>query len=78
MIKSVQKTGRLLVSHEAPVTSGFGAEVAATVQEKCFLYLESPVARVCGMDTPFPLATEKYYIPDFVKCFEMIKNTVNY
>lgn len=74
----MKKTGRLLVSHEAPVTGGFGAEIAATIQEKCFLYLESPVARVCGLDTPFPLVHEKYYVPDAVKCFEMIKNTVKY
>lgn len=59
MTKSVMKTGRLLVSHEAPKTGGFAAEITATVQEECFLSLESPVARVCGYDTPFPLAYEK-------------------
>ena len=52
---SVNKTGRLLVSHEAPVTSGFGAEVVAAVSARCFLRLEAPPARVCGYDTPFPL-----------------------
>ncbi len=78
IIQSVKKTGRLLVSHEAPLTGGFGGEIAATIQEKCFLYLESPIARVCGMDTPFPLATEKYYNPDALKNFEMIKYTVKY
>jgi 2-oxoisovalerate dehydrogenase E1 component beta subunit len=78
VVKSVQKTGRCLVSHEAPLTGGFGAEVAATIQEKCFLYLESPVIRVCGLDTPFPLVHEKYYVPDAVKNFEMIKQSVNY
>jgi 2-oxoisovalerate dehydrogenase E1 component beta subunit len=78
VVKSVQKTGRCLVSHEAPLTGGFGAEVAATIQEKCFLYLESPVIRVCGLDTPFPLVHEKYYVPDAVKNFEMIKQYVNY
>ncbi|KAJ3338911.1 hypothetical protein HDU93_008889 [Gonapodya sp. JEL0774] len=55
VIQSVNKTGRLLVSHEAPLTGGVAAEVASTVQEKCFLRLEAPVARVCGYDTPFPL-----------------------
>lgn len=56
---SVNKTGRLVVSHEAPKTCGFGAEVAATVTERCFLSLEAPVARVTGYDTPFPLILER-------------------
>ena len=59
MFASVNKTGRCIVSHEAPITGGFGAEVAAAVQEECFLRLEAPVDRVCGYDTPFPLAHEK-------------------
>ncbi len=78
VVASVLKTGRLLVSHEAPLTGGLGAEIAATVQERCFLYLESPVARVCGLDTPFPLALEKEYLPDQYKIFEAIKATVNF
>ena len=49
VINSVRKTGRLIISHEAPITSGFGAEVAASIQESCFLSLESPIKRVCGM-----------------------------
>jgi len=57
--KSVEKTGRLIVSHEAPKTMGFASEVAATIQEKCFLHLEAPIERVCGLDTPFPLIFEK-------------------
>ena len=69
---SVQKTGKLVVSHEAPVTCGFGAEVAATIQERCFWNLEAPIQRVCGYDTPFPLAFEKYYIPDDLKNLEAI------
>ena len=53
--KSVTKTGRLLISHEAPQTGGFASEIATTVQDKCFLRLEAPISRVCGWDTPFPL-----------------------
>eukprot|EP00602_Paraphysomonas_sp_CaronLab_P011006 CAMPEP_0185020988 /NCGR_PEP_ID=MMETSP1103-20130426/3646_1 /TAXON_ID=36769 /ORGANISM="Paraphysomonas bandaiensis, Strain Caron Lab Isolate" /LENGTH=321 /DNA_ID=CAMNT_0027552247 /DNA_START=207 /DNA_END=1172 /DNA_ORIENTATION=- len=75
---SVMKTGRLIVSHEAPRTSGFAAEISSTVQEECFLSLESPVDRVCGYDTPFPLAFEKQYVPDMYKVFEAIKRSVNY
>lgn len=78
VIASVKKTGRLLVSHEAPVTSGFGAEISATIQENCFLSLESPICRICGMDTPYPLALEKEYIPDEFKIFEGIKRTMDF
>ncbi|GAA0346496.1 transketolase C-terminal domain-containing protein [Bowmanella denitrificans] len=76
--QSVVKTGRLLISHEAPLTGGFASEVAATIQERCFLNLESPIARVCGLDTPYPLAHEKEYMPDHLKVYEAIKRTVNY
>lgn len=76
--QSVVKTGRLLITHEAPLTGGFASEIAATVQEKCFLHLESPIARVCGLDTPYPLAHEKEYMPDHLKVFEAIKRTVHY
>ncbi|EWM21732.1 branched-chain alpha-keto acid decarboxylase e1 beta subunit [Nannochloropsis gaditana] len=59
IMASVHKTGRLVVSHEAPKTGGFAAEVVAEMQEKCFLFLQAPVQRVCGYDTPFPLVFEK-------------------
>lgn len=75
---SVVKTGRLLVSQEAPLTSGFASEIAATIQDKCFLHLESPIERVCGMDTPYPLALEKEYVADHLKVFEAIKRSVNF
>ena len=76
--ESVCKTGRLLINHEAPLTGGFASEIAATVQERCFLHLESPIARVCGLDTPYPLAHEKEYMPDHLKTFEAIKRSINY
>ncbi|GAA0851961.1 alpha-ketoacid dehydrogenase subunit beta [Aliiglaciecola litoralis] len=76
--QSVEKTGRLLVSHEAPLTGGFASEISATVQERCFLNLESPISRVCGLDTPYPLAHEKEYMPDHLKIYEAIKHSVNY
>ncbi|XP_019076071.1 2-oxoisovalerate dehydrogenase subunit beta 1, mitochondrial isoform X2 [Vitis vinifera] len=75
---SVRKTGRLLVSHEAPVTGGFGAEISASMVERCFLRLEAPVARVCGLDTPFPLVFEPFYMPTKNKILDAIKSTVNY
>ncbi|RZC59078.1 hypothetical protein C5167_006381 [Papaver somniferum] len=75
---SVRKTGRLLVSHEAPVTGGFGAEISASIMERCFSRLEAPVARTCGLDTPFPLVFEPFFMPTKNKILDAIKATVNY
>jgi 2-oxoisovalerate dehydrogenase E1 component beta subunit len=60
---SVQKTGRCVIVHEATRTSGFGAELMATVQELCFAALEAPIERVTGWDTPYPHAQEWDYFP---------------
>lgn len=78
VVNSVRKTGRLVISHEAPRTGGFAGEIAATIQEHCFLSLEAPIARVTGLDTPFPLVHEKQYLPDYLKIMEAIKTTVGY
>jgi 2-oxoisovalerate dehydrogenase E1 component beta subunit len=64
---SVKKTGRCMVVHEATRTSGFGAELAAQVQERCFYYLEAPVERVTGFDTPYPHSLEWAYFPGPVR-----------
>jgi 2-oxoisovalerate dehydrogenase E1 component beta subunit len=64
---SVKKTGRCLVLHEATRTSGFGAELAALVQERCFYHLEAPVIRVTGWDTPYPHSMEWAYFPGPVR-----------
>jgi 2-oxoisovalerate dehydrogenase E1 component beta subunit len=61
--KSVRKTGRCLIVHEATRTSGFGAELSALVQERCFYHLEAPVERVTGFDTPYPHSLEWAYFP---------------
>jgi len=76
--ESVTKTGRLLINHEAPLTGGFAGEIAATIQQECFLSLESPISRVCGLDTPYPLIHEKEYMPDALKTFEAIKASVTF
>jgi len=75
---SVKKTGRLVVTHEAPLTAGFGAEIAASIQEHCFEYLEAPIARITGADTPFPLAFEKIYLPDELKVYDAILKTARF
>ncbi|KAB0800728.1 hypothetical protein PPYR_06467 [Photinus pyralis] len=76
--KSVRKTGRALIAHEAPLTGGFGAELASTIQEECFLQLEAPVARVTGFDTPFPYIFEPFYLPDKWRCLQAIRNLLDY
>jgi 2-oxoisovalerate dehydrogenase E1 component beta subunit len=60
---SVKKTGRCMIVHEATRTSGFGAELSALVQERCFYHLEAPVERVTGFDTPYPHSLEWAYFP---------------
>ncbi len=63
VVGSIEKTGRCVIVHEAPKTSGFGAEMSASIQERCFYHLESPIVRVTGWDTPFPHTTEWDYMP---------------
>ncbi|BES92662.1 2-oxoisovalerate dehydrogenase subunit beta [Nesidiocoris tenuis] len=76
--KSVSKTGRALISHEAPLTCGFGSELAASIQENCFLSLEAPVSRVTGFDTPFPHIFEPFYLPDKHRCLDAVLKLVEY
>jgi pyruvate dehydrogenase E1 component beta subunit len=62
---SVQKTGRLVVAHEASVFGGLGAEIAARISERCFFHLEAPVRRVGGFATPYPASrAEHHFLPD--------------
>lgn len=64
VVRSVKKTGRALIAHEAPKTCGFGAELASLIAEHCFYSLEAPIKRCCGLDTPFPYSLESDYLPD--------------
>lgn len=75
---SVQKTGRLIIAHEAPQTNGFGAEISAKIQERCFLHLQSPIQRVCGYDTHFPYAWEEFYVPSPARVLDAIKASIAY
>jgi 2-oxoisovalerate dehydrogenase E1 component beta subunit len=70
---SVKKTGRCMIVHEATRTSGFGAELSALVQERCFYHLEAPIERVTGFDTPYPHSLEWAYFPGPVRIGEAIK-----
>jgi len=69
---SVKKTGRCLIVHEATRTSGFGAELSALVQERCFYYLEAPIERVTGFDTPYPHSLEWSYFPGPIRIGEAL------
>ncbi|MCW2133611.1 alpha-ketoacid dehydrogenase subunit beta [Arthrobacter sp. VKM Ac-2550] len=62
---SVRKTGRLVITHEAAMTGGLGAEVAASITERCFYHLEHAPVRVTGFDIPYPPAKmEHHHLPD--------------
>lgn len=78
VMESVNKTGRCIVVHESMINAGVGAEVAATVQEGCFLRLEAPVQRVAGWSTHPGLAYEKFILPDAVRVYDSIRRVLEY
>lgn len=73
---SVRKTGRCVIVHEATRSSGFGAELSALVQERCFYYLEAPIERVAGWDTPYPHAFEWEYFPGPARVAAALRRTM--
>lgn len=79
VLSSVQKTGRLVIIHEAPRNVGIGAEVSATIAEKGLDYLRGPIKRVTGFDIPIPLARlEDNYIPSKERIMKAVLELVNY
>jgi pyruvate dehydrogenase E1 component beta subunit len=78
ILASVRKTGRVVIVHEAPRTSGFGAELAATIAEKAILHLEAPILRVTGFDTPFPYTLEHEYLPDADRILDAVERVVGF
>ncbi|BGP13918.1 hypothetical protein JCM10213_002562 [Rhodosporidiobolus nylandii] len=78
VVKSVHKTGRCIVVHEAPQSGSVANELAAEIQQRCFLKLEAPVKKLTGWDTPFGLAYEKFYLPDHVRILDGIIETMRY
>ncbi|MFN3479908.1 MAG: alpha-ketoacid dehydrogenase subunit beta [Thermodesulfovibrionales bacterium] len=79
IIKSIKKTGRVVIVHEASKTAGFGAEIAATIAEEAILYLRSPIIRVTGYDVvmPFP-KLEDHYMPTIDRIREGIEEVLRY
>jgi len=78
ILTSVKKTGRVVIVHEAPRTCGFGAELAATIQERAILHLEAPILRVTGFDTPFPYTLEHEYLPDPDRILDAVERVVTF
>lgn len=78
IIESVKKTGRAVVVHEAPKSCGLGAEIVSLINEKAFLHLEAPPARVTGFDTPFPYTLENEYLPLAHRILPAIVETARY
>jgi 2-oxoisovalerate dehydrogenase E1 component beta subunit len=78
IVTSVSKTGRAVIVHEAPRTCGFGAELVSLIQERCFLHLEAPIARVTGFDTPFPYSLEAEYLPRAPRILTAIRDAVRF
>jgi 2-oxoisovalerate dehydrogenase E1 component beta subunit len=78
VVESVTKTGRVVIVHEAPRSCGFGAELVALINEKAFLHLEAPPARVTGWDTPFPYTLEMDYLPLAARILPAIVETAKF
>ncbi len=76
--ESVRKTGRAVVVVEAPRTGSYASELAALIQERCLLYLEAPVGRVTGFDTPFPHTLEDAYLPNARRVWRAVEAALAY
>ncbi|MSP17554.1 MAG: alpha-ketoacid dehydrogenase subunit beta [Myxococcales bacterium] len=78
MVESVKKTGRAVIVQEAPRTCGFAAELSATISERAMAWLEAPVERLCGFDTPFPYTLEHEYMPNGDRVLSTIQKTLDW
>ena len=78
VLASARKTGRVAVVNEAPLTCGFASEVSATIAEHAIEYMEAPIRRVTGYDTPFPYTLENLYMPNGNKVLKAVEELVNF
>lgn len=79
LVASVQRTSRLVVVHEAALSGGVGAEIAARIGEKCFYELEAPVTRVAGFDVPYPASRiEEHFLPDLDRVLDAVERVMRY
>jgi len=76
---SVRKTGRLVITHEAAQSGGIGGEIAASITERCFNWLEAAPARVTGFDTPYPpAALEDHFLPDIDRLLDAVDRVLGH
>jgi 2-oxoisovalerate dehydrogenase E1 component beta subunit len=78
ILESVKRTGRAVIVYEAPRTGGFGGEISAILAEKAIEWLEAPIVRVAGFDTPFPYALESIYMPDAGRIREAVQKVASF
>lgn len=79
LVSSIERTGRLVIVHEASMSGGVGAEIAARISEKCFYTLEAPVIRVTGFDVPYPASRlEEYFLPDLDRVLDAAERAMRY
>jgi pyruvate dehydrogenase E1 component beta subunit len=78
VLEHAKSTGRVVVVHEAPRFCGFGAEISALIAEHCIEYMEAPVVRVTGFDTPFPNTLEHHYLPDHRRVLDAIERVAHF
>jgi pyruvate dehydrogenase E1 component beta subunit len=78
LVRSVERTGRMLVVHEAPGSFGPGGELITAVQERAFASLEAPLRRLTGFDTPFPYALESHYLPSADRILFELQELIEY
>ncbi len=78
VLDAARKTGRCVIVHEAPRFCGYGAEISAMIAENIIEYMEAPVRRVTGFDTPFPNTLEHHYLPDERRVLDAIEEVARY
>jgi len=78
VLEHSKATGRVVVVHEAPRFCGFGAEISALIAEHVIEYMEAPVVRVTGFDTPFPNTLEHHYLPDHRRVLDAIERVAHF
>ena len=78
VLDAAKRTGRVVVVHEAPRFCGFGGEISALVAENAIEYMEAPIARVTGFDTPFPNTLEHHYLPDDRRVLDAVEHVAGF
>jgi len=78
VLEHAKSTGRVVVLHEAPRFCGFGGEISALIAEHAIEYMEAPIVRVTGFDTPFPNTLEHHYLPDHRRVLDAIERVYHF